>query len=448
MDARTPDTRRADADSGHRRQCGVSRAARIVAVVGLLAATAAPAGADSGDVAFDAGLQWGLVRIGAEAAWEVSRGDGITIAVIDSGLAVHHEDLAGKLVNGVGCRGTGGDPDACTGSPGDEDGHGTHVAGVAAAVTGNGTGIAGVAPEADIMPVKVLFTECPTCQSSGNADDVAAGIRWAAERGADVINLSLGSTTSSVFGPSFAEAIDFAWSQGAIPVVAAGNDYVLTADLGDAPALVVSATDRDDAAPPYSNGIGSARWAIAAPGGDGSDTPESCSQDGAPRGILSTYWAADDDTSAYACLSGTSMAAPHVSGALALLLADGYTPEEAVARLLETAVDVGDPGFDPVFGAGRLDMAAALAPRATDAPPLSPRTIPATTDTGVSPAAPPSTPPGATRPPSRSGGPGTSAQLFVQDTGAEASVPLVLLAALAILAVGAAHVVALRRLRR
>ena len=239
----------------------------------------------------------------------MARGAGITIAVIDSGVALDHEDLRDKLVTGTACKDTAGDPAACAGRPLDDDGHGSHVAGMAAAETDNGVGIAGVAPDAAIMPIKVLFKACDTCQAAGNAADVTAAIRWATDRGADVINLSLGSTTSSVFGPGFAEAVRYAWDHGAIPVVAAGNDFVLTADFGDEPAVVVSAVDRDDAAPSYSSGVGDARWAVAAPGGEGGDTASTCSQDGEPLGILSTYWAPDDDA-AYACLAGTSMAAP------------------------------------------------------------------------------------------------------------------------------------------
>lgn len=339
------------------------------------------AGADTGDVANDAGLQWNLDRIGAEGAWATHTGEGTTIAVVDSGIAMDHEDLAGQLAPGVACRDTGGDPARCEGSPQDDDGHGTHVAGVAAAATGNGVGIAGAAPGARIMPVKVLFSACDTCQSTGEADDVSAAVRWAADQGATVINLSLGSTASAVFGEGFAEAVRYAWDRGSIPVVAAGNDYVLTADLGDAPAVVVSATDRDDHAPGYSRGVGDARWAVAAPGGDGSDTPESCSQQGEPRGILSTYWSPADPTGAYACLSGTSMAAPHVSAALAVLRSAGLAPEAAVQRLLDTAVDLGDPGPDPLFGAGRIDLSAAVA-GAGDAVPVS-SPDPARAGTGV-----------------------------------------------------------------
>lgn len=358
-----------------------------LAAAGVLAAVAGPAAADSGDVANDSGLQWNLARIGAEEAWAVGTGAGTTIAVIDSGVALEHEDLVDKLVDGVACRDTGGDPDRCIGSPQDDDGHGTHVAGVAAASTGNGLGIAGTAPDARIMPIKVLFSACDTCQSTGEAEDVSAAVRWAADHGATVINLSLGSTTSSVFGPGFADAVRHAWSKGSIPVVAAGNDYVLTADLGEAPAVVVSATDHGDIAPEYSNGVGTARWAVAAPGGDGSDTPESCSQRGSPRGVLSTWWSLADPVGGYACLSGTSMAAPHVSGALAVLRGAGLSPGVAVQRLLDTAVDLGDPGPDPVFGSGRIDLAAAVAgmEAVTPASPTSHPVDPVTTEEATAP---------------------------------------------------------------
>lgn len=382
----------------------------LIAFVALAwaVATATPSAsaASAGDLAHDAGLQWGLERIGAPEAWSVARGNGITIAVIDSGVAIDHEDLRDKVVGGVACRDTDGDPSRCSGSPADDDGHGSHVAGVAAAATDNGVGIAGVAPEAAIMPIKVLFKACDTCQAAGNAADVTAGIRWATDRGADVINLSLGSTTSTVFGPGFAEAVRYAWDRGAIPVVAAGNDFVLTADFGDEPAVVVSAVDRADQDPSYSSGVGGARWALAAPGGEGGDTAQSCSQDGAPLGILSTYWAADDDA-AYACLAGTSMAAPHVAGALAVLRSAGLTPQQAIETMLATADDVGEPGPDRTFGAGVLDLAAATAGMArptSETPVTSSPTIPPSDVPGTITSAPPRSSAGG-EPPATSGPP-------------------------------------------
>lgn len=340
----------------------------VAAVAALTMGAVAPATAneapssgsdDAGvvnDVAFTAGLQWNLEQIGAPAAWATATGRGVTIAIIDSGVALDHEDLAGQLTPGISCRGTGGDPSACRGDGADDDGHGTHVAGIAAAINGNGIGVAGTAPGATIMPVKVLHRGCPACESAGNPDDVIAGVRWAVLHGADIINLSLGSTDSPVVGPGLTDALEAAWENGVIPVVASGNDLVATTELGDTHAVVVTATDRDGQSPAYAHGVGDARWGVAAPGGDGTDDVDSCSQAGSPRGILSTFWATDQRTQAYACLSGTSMASPQVSGALAILRSAGLSPTEAVERLLDTAVDLGEPGRDEEFGSGRIDL--------------------------------------------------------------------------------------------
>lgn len=405
--------------------------ALALCALGPLAASASAGGVTTGDIAHDAGLQWGLDRIGAVSAWDTARGDGVVIAVVDSGVALDHEDLAPNLVPGTACHDTGGDAARCTGSAQDDDGHGTHVAGIAAAVAGNRVGVAGVAPGARIMPIKVLHRPCPDCDSAGRAPDVAAAVRWATDHGADVINLSLGSTTNSVFGPGFVDAVRYAWDGGAIPVVAAGNQFVLTADFGDAPAVVVSAVARDDTIPSYANGVGRARWAVAAPGGEGGDTADSCAQDGDPVGILSTYWSVNDDD-AYACLSGTSMAAPHVSGLLALLLSAGLDPASAIETMLGTADDLGEPGVDPTFGTGVINAAAAVA-AAPSVDPASATTVP----TGdVDPAVIEPGQPGETSAP----------QPFVIDEPADTPLVLVLIAIAAILATGAGTSTARRRL--
>jgi subtilisin family serine protease len=189
-------------------------AARLVSVAAgvLLVASSLPAWAAVNDPGFSD--QWALPKIGAPQAWSRADGGGIIIAVVDTGVDLNHEDLAGKLVQGR-------DFVAPDTPPNDEHGHGTHVAGIAAAITNNGRGIAGVAPEARIMPVRVLDHE-----GSGSASNVAAGIRWAADNGAHIINLSLGSLDQPLFGPSFGAALDYAWSNGSTPIVAAGNLFV------------------------------------------------------------------------------------------------------------------------------------------------------------------------------------------------------------------------------
>jgi hypothetical protein len=241
------------------------------------------------------------------------------------------------------------------------------VAGIAAAATDNGRGVAGTAPAARLIVVRALRHSCgvpgvaSTCTASGTAADVEAGIRWAADRGATVINLSIGDTAQSVLGPAFAEALRYAWAAGSIPVVAAGNDIVLSSGFRDEPAVVVSAVARDGQAASYSNGVGEARWALAAPGGESErDTSAACGNDGPPNGILSTFFQGDRPDVKYACQAGTSMAAPHVAGALAILRSAGLSPQEAVDRLLATAADRGRPGRDATYGAGLLDLAKAV----------------------------------------------------------------------------------------
>jgi len=319
--------------------------------------------------------QWALDVIDAPAGWSVATGAGITIAIVDSGIDRDHPDLRQKIDGSTDCVGHDDEPGGCLdGAGADDAGHGTHVAGIAAASTDNEQGIAGVAPLARLLAVRVLANQCdpgtsdpssPSCEAEGTESDVAEGVRWAADHGAEVINLSLGSVTQAVVGPgqAFADALDYAWSRGAIPVLVAGNDLLLPGSLIDVPAVIVSATDRDDRRASYSNGVGTVRWAVAAPGGE-SDTAESCESD-RPNGILSTFYrpaaSGGSGTSEYACVAGTSMAAPHVAGALAVLRSAGLGPQEAVDRLLDTATDLGPAGPDTTYGAGRIDLGRALA---------------------------------------------------------------------------------------
>ncbi|MDQ6928529.1 MAG: S8 family serine peptidase [Actinomycetota bacterium] len=302
------------------------RSGRFLGALTLVAATvlgsvglAAPASA-SNDPFFD--RQWGLAQIAAPQAWSTATGAGVTIGIVDTGVDLTHPDLAAKVTAtarclGAPCRDGGGQ---------DDNGHGTIVSGIAAAVTGNGRGIAGVAPDASLVVAKVLDAD-----GSGRVDDINAGIRWVVDHGARVVNLSLGDPDfllTSLLGTPLRPGIEYAWAHGAIPVLAAGNYHLGVLDLGSANygqlnALVVGATDRSGGVPSYSSPIGNAKWGLVAPGGSGAGT--------ADDNVIST-----DSDGGYVAAAGTSMAAPHVSGALAVLLSEGLSPLDAVQRLIST----------------------------------------------------------------------------------------------------------------
>ena len=320
-------------------------------LVALLAATFHPGAARaSNDPRF--AEQWSLVRIGAPAAWTKSLGVNVRIGIVDTGVDLAHEDLAGQVVASTNCVGSNGDPTKCSGNGQDDQGHGTHVAGIAAAGKDNGKGIAGVAPGAKLVVAKALAAD-----GSGTTEDINAGIHWVVDHGAQVVSLSLGGNflVDSLLGTSLQEGIQYAWSRGAVPVLAAGNTNLLGLGIGSSqygalPAIVVGATGPDDRLASYSSPPGNARWSVVAPGGAGGDAVAS--------NVLSTFWAADQQNQ-YKALAGTSMATPHVAGTVALLLAQGLTQQAAVDRVLATA----DKGISCGPGssgcAGRLNAAAA-----------------------------------------------------------------------------------------
>lgn len=340
----------------------------LLLAVSLVAVfTASPSTAATTDPHFS--KQWALSKLKAEKAWSYSTGTSVVIAIIDTGIDLTHEDLSANLTAGTNvlkCP----KRKSCNTSGQDDQGHGTHVAGIAGAVANNGKGIAGVAPGAKLMPVKVL-----DAGGSGSTGDIEAGIRYAADRGAKVLNLSLGITTA--LGP-FAKvtgqltgiysAIEYAWSKGAVIVVAAGNDSLpLCAEpAAAARAFCVGATDNNDLIATYSN---SGDIDVTAPGGFGSVFCEDFARD-----ILSTIWAgsqydcqgaATNNPShifltGYETLAGTSMAAPHVSGIAALLFAQGLTNQQVVDRIKATSDDLGTPGYDPVYGWGRVNACRAV----------------------------------------------------------------------------------------
>lgn len=322
-----------------------------LAAVALVALSAVGAGA-SNDRLF--AQQWNLTQIGAADAWPVTRGAGVTIGIVDSGIDASHPDLAGKIDAQADCIGG-----SCReGTARDSDGHGTVVAGIAAAKTDNGTGIAGVAPDARLIVARVLDAD-----GAGVTEDINRAIQWVVDKGARIVNLSLGEpdfVIVSRLGTPLRPGIEYAWSRGAIPVLASGNYEELyggsgSANYGDLHAVVVGATDKQGKVPSYSTSLGNARWGLVAPGGNG---------DGPGADILSPL-----PGGRYGWAAGTSMAAPHVSGTLALLMAQGLGPSAAVDRLLATL----DKSVPCGVGCrGRLDVKAAVtapAPTTTAVPP-------------------------------------------------------------------------------
>ena len=321
-----------------------------------------------------ASYQWGPQQIRAEQAWSTSRGAGQVIAIVDSGIDLAHPDLAGKIAGGAtftGCASTGpcGNGDWESGGAGGQppSPHGTHVAGIAAATTGNGIGIAGVAPDARLLAVKVLTEE------GGSFEEIAAGIRWATDNGADVINMSLGALPGvqalAITGliADTREAVAYAVSRGVVVIAAAGNDFasICGEPAFDPNILCVVATDRNETRASYSNfGVSQAPDnVVAAPGGAGTLF---CEDDVVSTVPSSAGGFCTDDLGipGYDAYAGTSMATPHVAGVAALLTAQGRSRADVIRILKQTARTpvLGVRGvYTPVFGHGIVDATAAVA---------------------------------------------------------------------------------------
>ncbi len=328
---------------------------------------------------------WGLKKIQAVPAWDVTQGQGVVVGVVDSGLDYTHPDIAANVwtnpreiagnkidddgngfvddVRGWNFAGNNNDPK-------DGNGHGTHVSGTIAAVGNNNLGIIGVAPQAKIMPVKALDDN-----GSGSSTSLAQAILYAAKNGADVISNSWGCGSPCPSNPVVEDAVRTAYNLGAVVVFAAGNSaddvskYSPTNMTNPKP-IVVAASDQLDQPTSFTN-FG-ATVDVTAPGGGTNISPPASPV----NNILSLKSSACTIcTSApnlviggnYLRIAGTSMATPHVSGAAALIIAKqpSITNEEVRQLLRNSADDVGPVGFDPKTGAGRINLFKALTTNGT-----------------------------------------------------------------------------------
>lgn len=292
--------------------------------------------------------QWHMRKIGMAEAWTKSRGKGAVVAVLDTGVAYEDyknfkraPDLANtKFVEGYNFVGD-------TKHANDDHSHGTHVAGTIAQSTNNGVGVTGIAFEAAIMPVKVL-----SGRGSGSASDIADAIRFAADHGANVINMSLGGGPRSQVMES---AVTYARKKGVLVACAAGNGGRRNVEYPAAydGAFAVSSTGPADVLAYYSSY--GPEVDIAAPGGD----KRSGEQDGVLQQTISR---GDPSQFEYAWYQGTSMATPHVAGVGALVFAAGVKNVAEVEKILQESADKidGETGKSDKYGAGRLNAAKAV----------------------------------------------------------------------------------------
>jgi subtilisin family serine protease len=276
-------------------------------------------------------LTWNIDRVDAEISWGISTGDPVKVGVIDTGIDLSHPDLKSNIKGGYNTI-------YPWKSPNDDNGHGTHVAGIIAALN-NSIGVVGVGPDIDLYAIKVL-----NASGSGYLSDVIEGLDWAVANGMQVVNMSLGTSQNVL---SFHEAIIRAYNAGVVIVAAAGNSGGAVSYPAAYPEVIaVSATDQNNQIASWSSR--GPEVDLAAPG----------------VSIYSTY-----KGQSYATLSGTSMATPHVTGAAALVIdtkkcdlnSDNIcTPAEVQQRLEQTATDLGDPGKDNLYGAGLVNVYQAL----------------------------------------------------------------------------------------
>ncbi len=285
--------------------------------------------------------------IDMEPTWDIATGDGVIVAVIDTGIRVGTDLQNTKFVQGYDFVNDDNDPT-------DDNGHGTHVAGTIAQSTNNNEGVAGIAFNVYLMPVKVL-----DANGYGTYADIADGIYYAVDNGANIISMSLGGSSGSSV---LEDAVAYAYNHGVTVIAASGNDgagQVSYPAAYDAYVIAVGATQYDKTLAPYSN-YGSS-LDLVAPGGN-LDVDQN--GDGYGDGILQqtfqrTWWGSIQW--GYYFYQGTSMATPHVSGVAALLYSLGVTSPDEIRNILQsTAIDLGDPGWDQYYGYGLINAYAAV----------------------------------------------------------------------------------------
>ncbi len=328
------------------------------------------------DEFFSADHLWGMYQVGAESAWDVTQGEGVVVAVIDSGVDATHSELKANIyVNSNEIPNNGIDDDKNgyiddvsgwdfadnDNLPDDPNGHGTHVAGTIAAVGDNQHGVVGLAPKAQILPVRALGAT-----GGGQSDDLQKALIYAADSGADIINNSWGGRR---YSQAFADAIDYAHERGVLVISAAGNSSGEEA-CEHTPAnvetgMAVSSFANNGRRSGFSNrGV---KIDVGAPGGNNSaSTPAD--------GILSTgsnqvnweksgrEFITGGDGEKYLVFNGTSMATPHVSGLAALIKSQhpDWSPEQIRQVIRQSADDLGSPGFDTDSGHGLISAAEAV----------------------------------------------------------------------------------------
>jgi len=283
------------------------------------------------------GSEWHLAKIGAPTAWDASQGAGVTVAILDSGINVNHPDLVARLVPGYNVYNNNTDlTDVC--------GHGTAVAGVAAASTNNAAGVAGVAGAANIMPVRIAYPD-GTGGCYANYSTIASGLTYAADHGARVANISYNGVAGS---SSIMSAANYMKGKNGLVFVAAGNNNIDENITSDGSMIVVSATDTNDVKASFSSW--GAFVTLSAPG----------------TSIVTT-----DSSGGYSTWQGTSFSSPLSAGVAALVMAErpDLSGAQVQSLLYSTAVDLGAAGRDPVFGYGRVNAGAAVQAAASFAAP-------------------------------------------------------------------------------